>query len=107
NWLSRAWALINTSIHEESPVSVFEALSCGTPVVSMEDWGGMVSDFGIHVQHHGGSGMGGIDGFVQAVEHLMSSVNDREVWGRMGRQWVLENHGDERFVTALKTILRN
>ena len=38
--LSKAWVLVNTSIHEGLAVSMLEALACETPLLSLQDPGG-------------------------------------------------------------------
>ncbi|MBM3762161.1 MAG: glycosyltransferase family 4 protein [Acidobacteria bacterium] len=95
--LGRAWAAINTSIHEGLAVSFLESFACGTPVISCQDPEFVVSRFGRFTGRYGGSGWEGLTAFQQAIEGMLSAP---EIWferGRQARNWVRTQHGVEQF----------
>jgi glycosyltransferase involved in cell wall biosynthesis len=104
--LSRAWVLVNTSIHEESPVSVLEALAYETPVLSYEDWGRLVERHGITIGQHRGTGMDGMADLVDALDHLLSDHEQRIAWGKAGRAYVEQQHNDQQFLAGFSEICR-
>jgi glycosyltransferase involved in cell wall biosynthesis len=96
--LESAWVLVNTSIHEESPVSVLEALASETPVLSFEDWGAIASRFGATIGQHPGTGMTGLDELARMLSRLLDDHDWRQSLGRKGRAWVMQEHSTERFI---------
>lgn len=102
--LSAAWIFVNTSIHEESPVSVFEALAYETPVVSYEDWGGIVNRYGISIGQHLGTGMEGLPDLESALKKFLNNEERRITCGKAGREYVQQTHNDSKFLKAFKTI---
>jgi glycosyltransferase involved in cell wall biosynthesis len=103
-WLSDAWALLNTSIHESLPVSFLEALQHETPLVSAIDTGGLTSSFGIRVPMTGGDGLDSVPALAAAVRRL---IDDRPLaarLGRSGREWVHANHSPKAFVVAFESL---
>jgi len=100
--LTSAWVLVNTSIHEESPVSVFEALACETPVLSCTDWGNIVSRFGIVAGGNQGVGMDAIPALAKGLQRLMEDNELRITLGRRGREWVCKEHGDRKFIDCFR-----
>lgn len=102
--LSSAWIFVNTSIHEESPVSVLEALAYETPLVCFEDWGGIVSRYGISIGQRCGKGLDGMPDLIAAVRKLFNNEELRTKYGKRGRAYVEKVHTDERFLTAFRDI---
>lgn len=105
--LSSAWVFVNTSIHEESPVSVMEALAYETPVVSYEDWGGIVVNHGIAIGQHPGTGMEGIPQLSNALRILLNNHNLRRNYGKAGRDYVEKEHNDQVFLSSFRDICLN
>lgn len=105
--LGSAWVLVNTSIHEESPVSVFEALALETPVVSCTDWGGIASRFGAFVGRYDGTGIQAVPALKGAVDRLISDDGHRTELATAGRRWVEENHSDRAFMESFHHIVSN
>jgi len=102
--LSAAWVFVNTSIHEESPVSVFEALAYETPVISYEDWGGIVNRYGISIGQHRGTGLEGMEDLECALKKLLDHEELRTSCGKAGRQYVEQTHNDGEFLKAFQSI---
>ncbi|WP_340106944.1 glycosyltransferase family 4 protein [Rhodohalobacter sp. 8-1] len=102
--LSSAWIFVNTSIHEESPVSAFEALAYETPLVCFEDWGGIVSRHGISIGQRLGTGLDGMPDLVSAVKQLLNDEELRTKYGKRGRAFVEKEHNDEAFLTAFREL---
>ncbi|MEX0685089.1 MAG: glycosyltransferase family 4 protein [Balneolales bacterium] len=101
---SSAWVLVNTSLHEESPVSVFEALASETPVLSYEDWGDIVKSFGISIGQHTGNGLEGITHLVDGLDQLLSNHNRRQALAKAGHHYVKNEHNNQRFLSNFKNI---
>lgn len=102
--LSSAWVFVNTSIHEESPVSVLEALAYETPLVCFEDWGSIVSKYGISIGQRCGHGLDGIPDLVAAVRKLLNNNELRAAYGEKGRTYVEKEHNDKTFLKAFRDI---
>lgn len=98
--LESAWILLNTSVYEETPVSMFEALSVGVPVVSCLDTGNLAPRFGRFVGHHAGDGLSSVPAFVQAIAELVAEHQLRERLGALGRSFVTSQHNDQEFMQA-------
>ena len=98
--LARAWVLVNTSIHEETPVSVLEALAHETPVISYEDWGKLVARHGITIGQHYGTGEQGLADLEAALRELLTNNEKRAELGARGRVYVESTHNDEQFLAA-------
>lgn len=101
-----AWVLVNTSIHEESPVSVFEALASETPVLSYEDWGGIVERFGIAIGQHRGTGLEGIPSLTEGLDQLLREHSLRHALGRAGHLHVRQEYTDRRFLGCFRDICK-
>ena len=104
NLLSSAWVLVNTSINEESPVSVMEALAYETPVISYEDWGRLVERHGIAIGQRFGTGMEGLPDLRNALNLLLTNDELRRSYGKVGREYVESEHNDEAFLKSFKDI---
>ncbi len=102
--LSSAWVLVNTSIHEESPVSVMEALAYETPVISYEDWGRLVDRHGIAIGQHLGTGSEGMPHLTEALELLLSNDELRIGFGKAGREYVEKKHNDATFLSSFRDV---
>lgn len=103
-FLSSAWILVNTSIHEESPVSVLEALAYETPVISFEDQGRLVDRHGIAIGQRSGTGIEGLPDLEDALTLLLSDDDLRKSYGRAGRKYVENEHNDELFLSSFREI---
>ena len=55
--LTRAWFIVNLSVHEGLAISFLEALACETPIVALVDPGGLVSSYGRYAGSFPGDGM--------------------------------------------------
>jgi len=104
--LSSAWVLVNTSIHEESPVSVFEALAFETPVISYEDWGGIVENYGVTIGQRPGTGMEGLPQLTDALQLLVTNHDLRKKLGANGKEYVMRVHNDQNFLDAFRLICK-
>jgi glycosyltransferase involved in cell wall biosynthesis len=102
--LAAAWALVSTSIHEDSPVSCLEALACETPVLGCTDWGDVVQRFGIFVGRYDGDGMAGLPALAEGLDRLLGDRALRERLGRAGRAWVEQEHNTGRFLAEFSRI---
>ena len=102
--LASAWLLVNTSIHEESAVSILEALACGTPVVSFIESDGLSARFGTCLGYDTGSGMASLTRLVGAVDNLLADDARRIVLGEQGRRWVMGEHNTAKFLASFRTI---
>lgn len=102
--LSSAWVLVNTSINEESPVSVMEAFAYETPVISYEDWGNLVKGRGIVIGQHLGTGVDGLPELAGALEKIISDDSLRKEYGKAARHYVESVHNDEAFLAAFRDI---
>lgn len=104
--LSRAWILVNTSIHEGLPVSFQEALAHEIPIVSGRNPEGVTERFGVDVGQWNGDGLEGLDAFTNALAHLLSDHALRQRLGREGREWVESTHGIDRFLDVFLGLAR-
>ena len=103
--IATSWLLVNTSIYEESPVSVFEALQCETPVVSLTDWGGLVERFGECVGPADSEEVL-VERLARAVEGLLRDAARRTSLGRAGRTFVATECNDGRFLEDFRALCR-
>ena len=101
---SRAWVLLNTSIHEGLPITFQEALAFGVPIVSALDPDEVASRFGRFVGQELGDGMAAVPRFVTALRELIGSKEPRTSLGNRGRNWVESVHTEANFITAFETI---
>lgn len=102
--LSSAWVLVNTSIHEGLPISMLEALACETPLLSLQDPCGLVSQFGIYAGRWDGTGLEGIPALATGLRRLLLDRHLRTKLGRAGREWVSETHNRSRFLAAFNDL---
>ncbi len=102
--LSKAWLLMNPSIHEALPLSFLEALGYGIPIVSTQDPDGITTKFGRVVANAGGHGLELAPKFAGAISDLLSS-SDLEVLQQGGRDWAVTRYTQEQFVSSLTEIL--
>src|SRR5439155_10159062 len=98
--LSEAWVAINTSVHEALAVSLVEALSCETPLLSCVNPGFMVSRYGVYAGQFDGSGMDAIDSLRRGLQTLLENPVLRLDLGRRGRAWARSTHCPESFLAA-------
>jgi len=105
--LSKSWALVNTSIHEESPVSVLEALAFETPILTYEDWGGLAERFGSAIGQHRGDGTAGIPKLCSKLDEMLSSPRYRRKLGEEGRSYVENTHNDREFISSFVKICKS
>jgi len=102
--LSSGWVLVNTSINEESPVSVFEAFAFEIPVISFEDWGDLVKSFGLVIGQRHGTGLEGLPDLNNALKLLITDHEMRKKKGREARKYVETEHNDETFLSSFRNI---
>ena len=101
---SRAWVLLNTSIHEGLPITFQEALAYGIPIVSALDPDEVASRFGRFVGQELGNGMAAVPRFAAALRELIGSKEIRTSLGKRGREWVMSVHTEENFIKAFEQI---
>jgi len=104
--LQSSWLLVNTSIHEETPVSMIESLACGTPVVACLDTGEIATRFGFFAGRFGGTGLDAIPRLAEGIRGLLDDPERRRSLGEDGREWVAREHGDEPFLAAFDMLCR-
>jgi len=102
--LSSAWVLVNSSIYEESPVSMLEAIACETPILSCDESGALAERFGVYTGRFDGTGMESLPAFEAGLRHLLENPAERERLGREGRDWVRQNHNAHRFIYSFHKI---
>ncbi|MDA0265800.1 MAG: glycosyltransferase family 4 protein [Cyanobacteria bacterium] len=100
--LSEAWVLVNTSIHEGLAVSFQESLRCETPLLSCVNPEEVVSNFGIYVGRHDGTGMQGIPEFIAGLRKLLDDHLLCDRLGKDGRKWVEKVHSKKHFLKVFK-----
>jgi glycosyltransferase involved in cell wall biosynthesis len=97
--VSSAWALVNTSIHESLPVSFIEAFAAGTPVISTQDPGRLVTRFGTFVGRFDGDGLDSVPAFIDAIRRMPP---ERSLsLGAAARSWATATHTPGCFESAL------
>lgn len=102
--LASAWVLVNTSIHEALAVSFLEALRCETPLLALQDPGGLVSRFGIHAGECGGTGLEALPRLSAGLDRLLGDHDLRRRLGREGSRWVAQTHSGAHFLAAFRTL---
>ena len=102
--LSSAWVLVNSSIYEESPVSMLEAIACKTPILSCDESGALAERFGVYIGRFDGTGMGGLPAFEMGLRHLLENTAERERLGREGHAWVRRTHNSSQFLDAFDRL---
>jgi glycosyltransferase involved in cell wall biosynthesis len=105
--LASAWVLVNTSIYEEAPVSVFEALAYETPVLSCTDWGDVASRFGVYVGEHNRTGLDALPELRSGLNRLITNNEWRQELGRTGRAYVEQTHSNEAFLSSFASLCRH
>ena len=103
-WLSKAWVVLNSSIHEAMPVSFLEALAHRTALVSCHDPAGVVSSFGALVAHAPGDGMTSVPAYVEAVRGLVGNPVRTRQLGAEGQAWVGRVHSRAAFLDAFDRL---
>jgi len=92
------------SLNEASPVSILEALACGTPVVATDV--GSVSETVIP----NGTGRlvpsGDLSGFTEAISELLGDPEKRRVMGNAGRELVIQTGSLDAMVTGYQQLLQ-
>jgi glycosyltransferase involved in cell wall biosynthesis len=104
--LSRAWMLLNTSVHESLPVSFLEALAHEATIVSCQNPDGLAASYGRYVGHWDGDGLASVDTFVTAIRELVATPDATRALGRAGRAWVEQTHSREAFLGAFARLRR-
>jgi glycosyltransferase involved in cell wall biosynthesis len=105
--LASAWVLVNTSIHEETPVSVLEGFACEVPVLSCTDWGDLAARFGVFAGRFGGTGLDALPALEAGMQKLLGDHEARLTLGRSARNWVEGYHNTERFLAAFRVLCRD
>ena len=104
--LTRAWFIINLSVHEGLAVSFLEALSCETPIIALVNPGGLVSSYGRFVGEFPGDGMAALPGLKRAFSELLSNRSLRRDLGARGRRHVQATHNEQMFLQSFSRLLR-
>ena len=104
--LTRAWFIVNLSVHEGLAISFLEALACETPIVALVDPGGLVSSYGRYVGSFPGDGMEALPGLKRAFIELLSNQSLRRDLGVRGRRHVLTTHNEARFLDSFDRLLQ-
>ena len=104
--LTRAWFIVNLSVHEGLAISFLEALACETPIVALVDPGGLVSSYGRYVGSFPGDGMEALPGLKRAFSELLSNQSLRRDLGVRGRRHVLTTHNEARFLDSFDRLLQ-
>jgi glycosyltransferase involved in cell wall biosynthesis len=102
--LSQAWVLVNTSIHEESAVSMMEALAHEVPVISYIESDQISQRFGICLGYDTGDGLASLPRLRAALAELLQNHERRQHLGRLGRQWVMAEHHTRAFLDQFVRI---
>jgi glycosyltransferase involved in cell wall biosynthesis len=102
--IASSWALLNTSLHEGIPVTFYEAMASGLPIVSGLDPGGTVTRAGIAVGAPEGDGLDAVPRYVEALTTLLGDEQLRRARGEAGRAWVNEHHGPDAFLAAFDRL---
>ncbi len=103
-FLSSAWILINTSIHEGLAVSFLEALACETPLLACVNTGGVVSRFGLYAGRFDGTGMDALPALSAALEQMLSNPEALRRIGTEGRVWVEQTHNWPNFMASFNDL---
>lgn len=104
--LSSAWVLVNTSIHEESAVSQFEALAYETPLLSCIDSDRIAERYGVFTGRFDGTGLEALPKLEEGLERLVIQHEWRRELGRRGRQFVREAHNTPQFLRQFEALYR-
>jgi glycosyltransferase involved in cell wall biosynthesis len=102
--LSRAWVLLNTSIHEGLAVSFQEALACGVPLLSTVDMEDIAARFGIYVGAEPGDGLAAVPRLEAGLRALLADDSRREKLGEAGRAWVNGRHNATEFWKSFRRL---
>jgi glycosyltransferase involved in cell wall biosynthesis len=102
--LSAAWVTVNTSIHEALAISFMESLAHGTPLLSCQNPGFVVSRYGIYTGRYDGDGMDSLDSFSAGLSTLLDSPSLRRDLGQNGREWVAVVHSKPSFRRCFQTL---
>lgn len=102
--LASAWVLVNTSIHEALAVSFLEGLRCETPLLALQDPGGLVSRFGVFAGECGGTGIEGLPRLSAGLDRLLADHDLRRRLGREGSRWVARTHSGAHFLAAFREL---
>lgn len=104
-YLSRAWALCNTSIHESLAISYLEALGSGVPLLAMNNPEELATRFGEYAGRWDGDGTAGIDHLTLGAKRILSDAQLRTSRGVAGSTWTRRTHGEGPFIDALTRLL--
>ncbi|MEM1118552.1 MAG: glycosyltransferase family 4 protein [Bacteroidota bacterium] len=104
--LSSAWALVNTSVYEEAPVSVFEALAYETPVVATIDSDRIVERHGVFTGRFDGDGLGALPALAAGLARLLEDAGLRRRLGAEGRAFVEAHHATPQFLRQFADLCR-
>jgi len=100
----KAWFVLSTSAHEGLAINYLEALSCGTPVLSTVNPGGVVSSYGIFAGEFSGSGEQGLPALEAGFKKFLDDEEFRIERGEEGRMHVLETHNAGRFLEGFQRM---
>jgi glycosyltransferase involved in cell wall biosynthesis len=102
--LSSAWVLVNTAIHEESAVSMMEALAYEVPIISFIESDGLSERFGTCLGYDTGTGIESLPQLRDALSEMLHDEPRRKDLGQKGRAWVSEEHNTNAFLESFKSI---
>jgi len=100
NLFKKALALVCTSEAEGFPNVFLQAWSTGTPVVATVDPDGIMSKY--RLGYHCSSRLD----MAQALDNVAADEALREQIGRRGREYVLQNHSEDRVINRVDEYLR-
>ncbi len=101
---NRCSVFVMPSLSESGPLTTFEAMACGLPVVCTpegsagqikNDYNGYVIDFGDY------------KGFAEKVNYLFLNPDVAAEFGKINRAIVEQNHGFERMCDQVKSVYEN
>lgn len=94
--------VVLTSLNEGTPVSLIEAMASARPVVA-SDVGG-VSDVVIHEKTGFVCVPGDLDCFCNRLSHMLNDRQERESFGKSGREFVRHRFSKERLIEDIEKL---
>lgn len=92
-FLKQSLVFISTSVTENQPLGILEAMSCGLPVMGFNTSG--VPEIITHNENGVLVELGNIEKYVQELKELLDNPEKRERLGNNARQFVVNNFSEE------------